>query len=145
MTAKRNTTLVRFYVKTAAYISGEGASEKYELFEYPINSAGQMNSLVWVNWQSLFGSELREMELKGIRQPAKIQCPYIPGLYNALLKKEQRLSDRNKRRELSAEEHLHNRGSARTVPVCSPCNNHSWKHSNSGSQISLPGMGCNEQ
>ena len=88
MTVKRNTTLIRFYVKTASYISGEGSSEKYELFEFPINSAGQLNSLVWVNWQSLFGSELREMELKGIRQPAKIQCPYIPTLYEALLRKE---------------------------------------------------------
>ena len=88
MVTKRNTTLVRFYIKTASYISGEGSSEKYELFEYPLNAAGQKNSLIWVNWQSLFGSELREMEIKGIKQPAKIQCPYIPALYDALLRKE---------------------------------------------------------
>ena len=85
---KRDITLVRFYIKTADYVFGIGSVEKYELFEFPVNSAGKMCSNVWVNWQSLFGTQLQEAEIKGIKQPARIQCPFIPQLYNALRTKE---------------------------------------------------------
>ena len=85
---KLDNTLIRVYIKNSSYISGIGPSETWDLFSFPVDSQGRQNSNIWCNWQSLFGNELRDMELRGIKQPAKIQCPYIPTLYAALQTKE---------------------------------------------------------